>query len=222
MIRQFRPLLENMNQRSIRAGSIILYQGEVPRSACILTEGVVRVYSISPQGEDQIVAFHVSGEFFPTSWIFSKSPGTLFFYEAVTDCKIAFIPRETLIDYIFREPARTRAIFEYFATNYVASLIQVNALEQAKARDKLVHILYYLCQRYAKEQTSEIHIPITLTHQTIASMVGLTRETTAMEMSRLKKEAVISYSQQQYTVSTKKLFALMGEDTFQGLSIVSE
>lgn len=118
-------------------------------------------------------------------------------------------------------PARMRLLLDYFTTNYAASLIRINALEQPKARDKLIYTLYYLCQRFGKysAQKNRVEIPIALTHQNFASLVGITRETTAVELSKLKKQQVISYRQQKYTINLEKLTELVGEETFRDVSI---
>lgn len=221
----FSPLVRNSVKRTFRAGSTILYQGEVPRSACILLSGVVRVFSISPQGDDQIVNLHVAGEFFPSSWIFGKGTSTLFFYEALTDCEVAFVPRREFIEYMTTKSERMHALLDYFTTSYAAWMIRVNALEQPKARDKLAYTMYFLCERYAKKNASgekTISIPIALTHQHFASLVGLTRETTAMELNKLRRQGVISYKRQFYTVNINKLMHLINEDSFRGLSISEE
>jgi CRP/FNR family transcriptional regulator len=221
MLNHLQPLINKSTRRRFDAGSTIIYQGEVPRTATILTKGIVRVFSISPQGEEQIVTFHVAGEFFPTAWVFGKAPGTLFFYEALTNCEVAMCERTDLIEFMTSESSRNVALIDYFATNYAASMIRVNALEQPKARDKLIYTLYYLCQRYGKTDSNKIKIPLTLTHQNFASMVGLTRETTAIEMNKLKSEKIISYTQQQYTVNIEKLLDVLGEDSFRNLEINS-
>ncbi|HMT19396.1 MAG TPA: Crp/Fnr family transcriptional regulator [Candidatus Saccharibacteria bacterium] len=221
MIRFLEPLMDRYATRTFRVGSTILYQGEVPRAACIVKSGIVRVYSISPQGDDQIVTMHVKGEFFPASWIYQKSTSTLFFYEALTDCEIVFAPRQELVAYWDETAAKRRILLDYFTTNYAASLIRINALEQPKARDKLLYTLYFLCMRYGKyaKTDKKVEIPISLTHQHFASLVGITRETTAMELNKLKKQRVISYKQQRYTVNLEKLSDLVGEETFRDVSI---
>lgn len=219
MLAQLQPLIELSLVRKFSAGATIFYQGEKPQSACILVRGLVRVFSISSHGDEQVVTYHVAGEFFPSAWIFGKSKDTLFFYEAVTDAEIAYTPRGELISFMLAEPARMHAMLDYFTTSYAASMIRINALEQPKARDKLIYTLYYLCQRYSKQQTGKVKIPLVLTHQTLASLVGLTRETTAMEMSKLKKQHVIFYRQQQYTINLEKLLRLIDEESFRNISI---
>jgi CRP-like cAMP-binding protein len=214
------PLIDSSVKRHFGAGSVILYQGEVPRSACLLVEGVVRVYSISKLGDEQIVTFYTAGELFPASWIFEKSTSTMFFYEAVTECEVAFTNRQDLINHFTSNISISRDALAYFATSYAASLLRINALEQAKARDKLIYTLYFLCQRYGVHKASSTYIPISLTHQSLASLVGLTRETTSIEISKLKKQKVITYKNQMYTIDHEKLLDLIGEDSFRNIALM--
>lgn len=220
MHKYLRPLVQNSVRRTYAPGSTIYYQGEVPRSACIILKGIIRVFSISPQGDEQIVTYHDGGEFVPTSWIFGKTAGSLFFYEAVGKCEVAFVPRDRFLAFFKEKPERMEKLTDYFATAYTSSLIRVSALEQAKAREKLLYTLYYLCQRHGIQgrEPAVINIKLSLTHQALASLIGLTRETTATEMNKLKKEKILSYKNQQYSINRNKLLGLMGEESFRDIS----
>lgn len=219
MLQLFEPLLNKAIIRRYSQGSTILYQGEVPRYTCVLMRGVVRVFNISPQGEEQIVLFHVAGEFFPASWVFDKTPNTLFFYEALTDCTVAFVPKQSFLDHVTENLVNAKQMINYLATNYAAFMVHVNALEQPKAEGKLAYTIYFLCQRYGKKQGNNITIPLSLTHKNLASMVGLTRETAAAEMNKLKRKGVLDYTKQHYVVDVAKILAIMGEDTLQNADI---
>ncbi len=220
MLPHLEPLIKNSLTRKYNADSTIINQGEVPKYACVLVEGLVSVFSISPQGDNQIVIYHVPGEFFPTAWIFGKSSNSLFFYEAVEDCTVAFIPREQLISFMLNKPEKMHAMLDYFTTNFAASMIRVNALQQPRARDKLLYTMYYLAQRYGNlSRGPHIRIPFNLTHQSLANLVGLTRETAATEMNRLKKEGILDYSSQTYTININKVLELIDEDSFKDINI---
>lgn len=221
MLEELKSVTETAVKRNYHAGSIILYQGEAPRSSYIVIDGVVKVYSISPDGDEQIVIFLVAGDIFPFSWLFKKASAVLFFYEALTNCKVALVPPETLKQSLLQSPKTMKSLINYFANNYTATQIRVNALQQPKAKDKLIYMLYYLCRRYGvlDAKTNQTLIPISLTHQNFASLVGLTRETTAIEMNKLKKQKIITYKKQNYHVHLQKLLQLIGEESFKNIKV---
>lgn len=219
MLDSLRPLINNSVKRTYTPGATIYYQGEVPRSACIITSGLVRVFSISAQGDEQIINYHNAGEFIPTSWIFNKSAGSLFFYEAVNKCEVAYVPRQDFLSFISKHTEIMSAVLDYYANSYTASMIRISALEQPKAREKLLYTLYYLCYRHGEPAKTMVKISLSLTHQAIASLVGLTRETTATEMNKLRKEKILKYSNQRYSVDKDKLLQVMGEESFRDITV---
>lgn len=217
--------LKNLSKAGIKrhypAGATVLYQGEAPRSVQVVTKGAVRVFSISDAGEEQIVTYHTAYDMFPVSWIFGNVVGALFFYEAMTDTEIAHVPKEDFMAYFHASVERMDAVISSLASSYAAFMLRINALEQSKARQKLVYTLYYLSQRYGVRTPTNpelTKISISLTHQNIAALVGLTRETTTTQMNELRREKAVSYSSQTYVVDEERLLDIIGEDSFRGIT----
>lgn len=50
-------------------------------------------------------------------------------------------------------------------------------------------------------------------------MVGITRETTAVELHKLKKKGYITYQKFTYSVDVPKLIRMTGSDEFENLSV---
>jgi CRP/FNR family transcriptional regulator, cyclic AMP receptor protein len=207
-------------KRLFKKRSILLYQGEAPRMAYVLKSGVVKVYTINNAGEEQIVAFHAKNDIFPSSWIFGKSATTLYYFEALTDCEVLTMPREELHKHLTSNPEQMAAALDYFVTNYTGMMMRVTALEQSRAREKIMFTLYYLLFRYGRPTKGGRYvIELGLTHSIIASLVGLTRETTTTELSKLKRQKVLDYNLHSYTVHKEKLERILGEDSFQDVII---
>lgn len=205
--------------RTFRKGSILLYQGEAPRMAYVIKAGDVKVYTINEAGEEQIATFHSKGDIFPTSWIFGNSQTTLYYYETFSNCEILTLPRELLLEHLYKAD-HMRSTNDYFVKNYTGLLMRVTALEQSRAREKIMFTLYYLLYRYGREiKPNLFEVELPLTHSSIASLVGLTRETTTTELNKLKKEDIIDYSRKMLTVDKAKLERSLGEDSFKDLAI---
>ena len=214
MLTQFKPLIEKSIKRNFAAGTNVIMQGEKPKYVGIILKGVVRVYNISARGDEQILIYYVPGDFFPCLWVFDQTEVALFFYEAAEDCEIALVSKDDFLNFATQDTNCLRALMRHVAGNYAASLLRITALEQAKARDKLLYTLYYLCCRYGKQTAKRVEIGISLTHQNLAALTGLTRETAATEMNRLKTCKMLTYDHQTYRVNLPVLLDALGEDSF--------
>jgi CRP/FNR family transcriptional regulator len=186
----------------------------------IVQSGVVKVYNINSAGDEQIVAFHTAGDIFPTSWIFNLSNTTMYYYETLSDCEVLIVPRTVLYENIIKSPELLRESLDYFVKSYNGLLMRVTALEQSRASEKLLFTLYYLLFRYGTEKEPGWYtIDLSLTQNTIASLIGLTRETAAAELNKLRKQGIIRYTQQAYSVNRQGIERTLGEDSFKDVLV---
>jgi CRP-like cAMP-binding protein len=207
-------LLNAYSLRKFKKGQTLLFQGEVPRYAYVIKAGTVKTYNISPLGEEQVVSLSSEYDILPEAWFLGEASVAYYFYEAFTDCTVYAIPREELAKKVDAVPAFANHLLQRFMRLYVGASVHINALEQPRSRDKLVHLLHYLMMRFGRRAGSggEVMIDLRLTHQTLASMLGVTRETIATEIARLRREKVLNYKQQTYTINKDKLLQLRNDE----------
>lgn len=206
--------------RVFKKGTTVLYQSEIPRSAFIVRKGLVRAYTITSNGEERVTTLHTKNDIFPLSWIYGETPNTLFYYEATTDCELVCIPKATLVDTIATHPVHMAALIKSTVNSYTALLIRITALEQSTAAEKIAMTLYYLVIRHGVERKpGEFTINLKMTQSMIASLVGLTRESTAVNLKLLQKKQIISYSNFTYVINKSKLERYVGEDGFKDISL---
>jgi len=209
----------DISTRVFKPGEMIYYQGELPHTAYVVKSGLVKMYSISANGEERIVDFNVEGELLASSWIFGNASSTIYYYQALQDCELYELSRSELLEYSYSKQAAPHML-DSLTTQYTASLIRITALEQARARDKILFTFYYLLQRFGKEIVPGWYtIQLSLTHQMVADLVGLTRETTAVELNGIKKTKVLSYKRQKYLVHKNRLLKALGEDSFANVTL---
>lgn len=203
-----------------KKGEILLHQGEVPTSAYFIKSGLIKTYNISASGDEKPISFNVPNEVIPKPWVFSKAPSTLYFYEAFSDTEVYSVPRDDYLAFLHANKQALYATLDQIMGNYVGKNLRLNALEYSKAREKLVNMLHYLCLSYGHEvRPNVVEISLPLTQADLASMMGLTRETTGIELKRLQKEGIISYQRQRYTVKTNELNKLLDDDYMTSVHI---
>ena len=205
--------------RSFKPKTPIIYQGEAPRNGYYITSGLVKAYTLQDNGEEQIVAFLGPGDFFPLSWLFEKTSSSIYYYETLENCHAISVTRQDIKDYIWKNTEVKDALLDRMIEDQTAYLMRITALEQSRAVEKILFTLYYLMYQFGAptEIPDEFIIETKLTHATIAALVGLTRETTATELNKLKKKEVLSYSKKQYRINKTKLERTVGEDGFTEL-----
>ena len=209
-------------RRSVKKRSILIYQGEIPRQAYIVLSGVLKAYRLGNFGEEQIVGFKTKGDMFPDTWIFGKTSSALYYYEALEDSEVLTVEKPVLMNVIEENPEIKEKVFDYVVNGYTGLMMQITALEQSRAAEKLLLMMYYLMFRYGKETTPGVyHVDLRLTHTTLGSLMGLTRETTTMELGRLKRKNIVSYSSKGFTIYRRELEKRIGDESFSSIRLQS-
>lgn len=198
----------------------VLFQGEIPRYVMMVRSGVIRAYTITSNGEERTVSLHGDGDILPLSWALGITTNSLFYYEAVTDCRIFQLPKPVFSDFITSKPERMAAMLQKTALIYTSLLLRITGLEQSRAVEKIGFTLYYLILTRGKEVTPGVfRIDVRLSHALFGSLVGLTRESTAKNMKLLRDKGIINYASFTYTVNKANLEAFLGEDGFRDLTV---
>lgn len=215
-----RSLSPHLTLRAYKKGSILLYQSEIPREAFIVKKGFIRAYTITSSGDERTVALHARGDIFPLSWVYGETKNTLFYYEAGSNTEVVCVSKTHLTSMISESPTLMATLLRFTVNEHTALLMRITALEQSNATEKIALTLYYLLIRHGIEKTTGLFtIDIKMTQSMIASLVGLTRESTAVTIAKLKEQDVITYSNFIYVVNRQNLEKLIGEDSFKDISL---
>lgn len=212
--------LKKYPARKLKKGWPLLYQGEVPRTAFVVKTGMVKVYDINTSGEEKVLTFTDTDGMLAPEWLFGKSPVSLYYADAFTDCEVHAVPRQQLTELLQSSREMLTFALNRYVNLYVGAQLHISALEQTRASEKLLRILQWLSLRFGQEiRPNVLRIDIRLTHQDLAHMIGMTRETTAVELGKLRKQKVISYQNQRYILHVEKMQQILGEDEFKALTI---
>jgi CRP/FNR family cyclic AMP-dependent transcriptional regulator len=182
--------LQDCPVRTFNKGEIIIFQGEAPRAAYVVKSGVVKAYNLSVNGDEKPVSFYSDQEIFPASWVYGKMPSAVYYYEAFTaDVSVYLVNREDYIAFMKSQPELMFAELERLITNHLGQTMRLNALQHSRASDKLIYTLHYLALSHGRTLGPQhMEITLDLTHQDFANLTGLTRETAATELNKLKHQ----------------------------------
>lgn len=218
---EFHQFIKKYRTKRFKKGELILVQGEVPECAHVIKSGIVKAYNLTLSGEEKPIGFDIESEIFPVSWTFKKVNHVQFYYEAFTESVVYCIPTTDIVKFLAENPKAQTWILDNLVSKYMHMQMRINALEQSKAPQKVINTIHYLCIRFGvEEKKNTVRIQLPLTQQDLANFIGLTRETTGIELKKLHQKGVLSYRRQNYVVRKDKLDDLLDED--YGLGIVFE
>jgi CRP/FNR family transcriptional regulator, cyclic AMP receptor protein len=212
--------LKNSPVKSVKKDDNILLQNTVPEKAFAIKSGIVKIYNLTSDGEEKSILFNVDGEIFPICWLFSKTETTVYYYQAYTDCELYVIDKDEFIQKVLAKPELAHLLLEEQAKWHVASMLHINALEQSRASVKLLSMFHFLSLRYGETiKPHRVRIRVPFTQHELANFTGLTRETTAIELKRMREAGIVSCRQKFYYVNTNKLNDQIDDDYNPGIHI---
>ena len=220
--RQFEEFLSKYPTRTFKKGEIIIFQGEAPRSAYVVKSGTVKAYNLSINGDEKPVAFYTNYSTFPGSWVYSKMPSAIYYYEAFTpEVIVHVVNREEYVAFVRSDPDVLYNELQRYVTDQLGKSMRLNALQHSRASDKLIYTLHYLALSHGRPVGPQrIEITLDLTHQDFANLTGLTRETAATELNKLKHQDVITYSKHTlYQLDLAKLTAMLNDQYISDIQI---
>jgi CRP/FNR family transcriptional regulator len=192
--------LDRHQTKEYKKGEVIIFQGEVPRSVYVVKTGVVKAYNLSVNGDEKPVGFYGSDSTFPTSWVYGRVASALYYYEAFSPkVEVYCIERSAFVTFIKKRPELLFQELQHILADQIGATLRLNALQHSRASDKLIYVLHYLATTYGRPVDGDkdvTEITLDLTHQDFANLTGLTRETAATELNKLKKHGIINYNKQ--------------------------
>ncbi|HUD07310.1 MAG TPA: Crp/Fnr family transcriptional regulator [Candidatus Saccharimonadales bacterium] len=202
--------------RSFKSGQMLLFQGESPQSGYVIKKGIVKSYDINAQGDEQLAYLLTSADVFPYPWLLNQTPTSHFYYESLTDTELRVLNKQAYQFFLRKTEGMIIFELEKYARSEVKQAKRLTSLLNSKAVDKLINVISYLAINYGTVIGHNIvQIGISLTHQEIANLTGLRRETVAVGLNKLKRKGVIHYGRDRefYEVDLSQLNRLINAST---------
>ncbi len=182
-----------------KKGEIVLRIGETRSGAFYVKNGFLKDSSMSTDGREFILFIFKPGDLFSYSWIFNKTPNEHSF-KAMTDCVVYEKTRESLLLFLEQNPDVQFMISQNIVIRMRGLMKRMEYLAFGTANQKVSAMFALLAERFGKSTDKGITIPIYLTQQDIAELIGISRETTSIEIKKLLDLGVITRASSNYTI----------------------
>ncbi len=187
--------------REFARGEVILSEEDANSYMYAVIRGKVRVFQTTEDGKEAVLAIHGEGNFFgELSLIDGKtSPATV---AATEDSTIALVSKKDF-DALLQNHEFLQGLLKSLCSRLRDSWKRIQLLGIKNAEERLRMLLFLLSEEPGAEASSDgVVLGMRLTHQNIADMAGLTRETVTRTIDKwLKKGTILMDKQKRICIS---------------------
>jgi CRP/FNR family transcriptional regulator len=181
---------DKMFMKRIKKGEIILREEDTNKFMYIILKGRVKVIQTTEDGKEIVLSIHGAGDTFgEVSLIDGKT--TQARVMAVSDSLISIMSKEDFYILFRSHPKVLDNLLKLLCSRFRESVDCIKMLNLNNANQRMQMLFIKLMHEYGENQEEGVMLKIKLTHNDIANMSGLTRETVTRIMNRWQKDGYI-------------------------------
>ncbi len=185
---------DHSRQAHYETGDMVIRAGDMPSGVYLITNGWVKVYCLSGDGEPNIMMSLGAGDIFPLMWAISGRLRDVSF-KAMEHTTTLRISRERFVQGLRNDPKVAEALLSKLADYLWGMCDELENLSYRSARERVAFRLLSLAERFGQSQpqTGKTALSLKVPNEYIARSSNMTRETTSREISWLAKKNVIEH-----------------------------
>ncbi len=187
-----RRLLHELTETHYGKGDLIFREGDPTEYFHIVKEGTVKCVKSTPDGKECTLKMLMPGDMFCCdAAVFDGAchPGTA---QPMGNVSILRISKQAYLDMLRRNPNAAIEVIKYLGKRLNEAQEKTKILALDRADQRLASLLVDLAARNGIEEAQGIRLPMRLTRQDMANMIGATTETTIRIMSQFKRGRLVS------------------------------
>ena len=188
---------EMTRERSYPKGSVILFEDDPGDSLFLVRRGRVKVVLIGEDGREVILGLLGVGEHFGELSLIDGHPRSAHVI-ATEDSQLIVLRREDFRRRVFESPTVAWALLVEISRRLRRADDQIGSLVLLDVDGRIARLLLD-----AAAESGSATIEKRLTHQTIAQMIGASRETVSRAMRAFQDRGLIAVHRRQITVANR-------------------
>lgn len=208
-LQRIEKLFNDARLKAYPKNQLIHYQGDPLSNIYLVKSGYIKAYTILDSGDTRTILILGPGDIFPLAFSSSldwENYQIRYFYQSLCDTKVLSLSSEVLRSHIESSQEMMNTYMTYIAASNEAIMNQLEVMKNKKAIDKVGLLLPYLISKAGKKIKPNVYqLQLKLSHQEIADLSGVTRETTTTLIKELEKDGIIDQHKGKWLINTKNL-----------------
>ena len=192
--------------KKVRKNELIFSDGQIASSFFAIISGRLKIYKLSPDGQEHTLEIHGKGELVAEAAIFDKETYPAY-CQAMEDSMLLRVPKIEFIDFIKKNPEASIQIMHSYSKR-MRRLVKM--LEELSMQDIKTRLARYLLENADITGETEI-VSLTISKKELSSFLGTIPETLSRTLHFFKQEKIISVEKNEITIlDQKKLDSFAG------------
>ena len=189
--------------RKYRKGAAIFSRGDPSNALFIVKDGRVRILSLSDKGTETIVHILKEGAVFGE--LLLSEENRAFTAIAGTDAVVTVLSKGSLVELLASVPTISKNFIRLLSKRLAKVEREFGDFGHTWSYNRLAKILLQLCEEHGKETPKGTVIPLRLTHEDLANLIGTTRETVTTQMIRFRRMGLVKRQDRFLVVNKPRL-----------------
>ncbi|HKT36463.1 MAG TPA: Crp/Fnr family transcriptional regulator [Nitrospira sp.] len=194
-------ILRQLSETRYGKDDFIFREGDPTEYFHIVKEGTVKCIKSTPEGKECTLKMLMPGDLFccdAAAFDGSSHPGTA---QPMGNVSILRMHRKAYFEMLRRNPDAAMEVIKYLGNRLNEAQEKAKILALDRADQRLAALLADLATRNGISEPLGVRLPMRLTRQDMANMIGATTETVIRIMSRFKRERLVSGTANRLVIS---------------------
>ncbi|MBI2314452.1 Crp/Fnr family transcriptional regulator [Candidatus Daviesbacteria bacterium] len=183
----------------------VIFEPQDRNKVFILKKGRVEIYEITPDGKKIIIDILEPGNVFGDLGI--NEPNE-YFVEATTNSFVCVMGKDEFISMVINNQKIASFLIKELFTKVVESEKQIAALASDNLLIKVKNLLLRLAKKYGEQKENKIIINSKFTHEKLAEMIGVSRQTMTEMLNKLERQGIVQRKNKIISFDPQKLNGL--------------
>ncbi len=187
--------------KTLKKGDVIFEEGDKLKGVYCVREGVSKLSKLSANGKDQIVKLATQGEVIGQRSVIADESTNLSAI-AMNDMEICFVPKDSILDAMHKNPAFTLEVLRHMAHDLKEADDVIVNMSQKSVKQRIAEAFIYLKNNFGVDHKGFLNL--TLSREDLANVVGTATESCIRIISEFKKEGLLVASGKRIGIVNEK------------------
>lgn len=191
--KEIRSLADRVIRKQVQRGELLFAEGDPCTGLFLVAWGKIRIFKLSPNGREQVLAVEGPGSSFAEIPVFDGGayPAAA---SALEDAEILFISRRDLHGFCREHPDVALKVIAVVGSRLRRLVGIIEELSFTTVRQRLIGAILRLAETQGVPCKDGVKLELTKSHQDLAADLGTVRELVSRNLSRLQAEGLLEVS----------------------------